>query len=107
MHTSQIRTGRSARESAPGKGWTLGTWSDRINEKQLDDKSAGAGLRAHDCRGQDLYNSQKSERINISPSAFMQEVNKAEGVCDDLFSVVQYLCVFVCFCLLVRLMCFA
>lgn len=37
----------------------------------------------------------------------MQEVNKAEGVCDDLFSVVQYLCAFVCFCLLVRLMCFA
>lgn len=53
-HTPQIRAGRSARETASGKGWTVGTWSDRINEKQLDDKSVGA---VHECRGRDLCSS--------------------------------------------------
>lgn len=46
------------------KGWTLGTWSDRINEKQLDDKSAGQACMCTAEGGWDLCSSTENEGIN-------------------------------------------
>lgn len=77
----------------PGKGWALGTWSDRINGKQLDDKSVTVRrLRPFPAEGRE---SEWGDKLRLK-----SELNtRSERLCWWSCSV-QYLCACDCvFCL--------